>query len=214
MFEIYVYSHRKIHFVLLTGDLNGPPPDEGDEIRLLTRNDVPLLAKLYRSERIYSQRLDKGYQAVICIRNGEVVHMEWFCSRPYYIWDGRVIFDPGPSGYYLFDLYTRSDHRGRGLWRSAIRKIVGSVKDDGRHPLIFSAVDFLNTPAYSAHLRGGFTGVGLLEFRQIFGLRKWMYTNAGSSYSDYARGVAGVNTARLSFSGGAIRLTTVTKKDI
>ena len=207
MFETYVYSRRKIHFVFLSDSLSAPSPDAGDEIRLASRNDVPLLARLYRSERIYHQRFDKGYRAVVCIRNGEAVHMEWFCRGPYYIWDGRVVFDPGPDGYYLFDLYTRPDHRGRGVWRNAVRTVVDAVTHGNRRPALFSAVDYLNERAYKIHLDGGFSSMGLLEFRQLCGFRTWTYAGCGARQPESVRGWAGIHTARLASGDGALRLT-------
>ncbi len=191
----------------MTGDLNEPPPDRSDEIRLATKQDVPLISKMYRSEDIYYQRLEKGYQAVICVRGGEAVHMEWFCSRPYYIWDGRVIFDPGPGGCYLFDLYTRPDHRGRGLWRRAVREIIDYQVLQSRRPLLFSAVDYANGPAFRAHLKGGFTGLGLLEFKQVFGIRSWILHHTAASQRICKWGLAGMSIARLACRDGAIRLT-------
>ncbi|HEX8949471.1 MAG TPA: GNAT family N-acetyltransferase [Dissulfurispiraceae bacterium] len=201
-----VYYHRKIHFVLLSGDLNEPPPVEGDEIRLVTKKDIPLLSSMYRSEQVYLRRLQNGYSAIICIRGGKAVHMEWFCRSHYYIWDGRVTLDPGPGGYYLFDLYTKPEFRGRGIWRLAMRRLLDHIRNTNSDPVLFSAVDYLNHSALRAHLKNGFSGLGMLEFKQVCGLRKWSYRHRNGLPDDFEWGFAGVHNARLSYRENALRL--------
>lgn len=127
---LFYYNHS----VLVTSDLPSweATPQPECVIRFLTQDDMCLLQQTGLNHDVARERLLEGDQAVIAIKDGQILTIIWATARKRFLRLSGSVFDPGANGSFYYGSYTNSRARMKGLFSTARLYIHKYYSDLGR----------------------------------------------------------------------------------
>lgn len=147
------------------------PIDAGD---LVTRFAAPEDGETYArdigtdSASTFRRRLDPATRCFVVEEHGRFLHSSWVATGKAWTREIRGYLTPPDGDAYVYESFTRSDARGRGIYPLALRSIrselaAGSV---GR---LWVGVEDSNVPSRRAVAKAGFEEGFSLHYRRRFG---------------------------------------------
>ncbi len=174
-----IASHEEVLLFRRPGASASPEPDAE-----LTPLDWTILARaamrysddretldyLLRSAARFHARMHTGY--ALLGPEGDAQHFAWAAPYEGFAMDelGTVLKAPSPSSVMIFDCWTPSALRGRGLYGRAIRQLAAQLTAQGAEAWIFSAA--ANPASVAGIEKAGFERQFALVRRKIFSLAR------------------------------------------
>ena len=152
------------------------------DLRKLKFDDIDIVASNYASSKLITERLNQGYTGY-WVKNGhKCVHLHWYARGKFDVYDIRgTVLLPYDSRY-LFDVFTDSNFRKQGIFRSALMKsIVKEKMAIGSSIFAFTRVG--NVSANAFFFYAGFKKVAKVSMLQIPPFRRYLIYSHGGKQS-------------------------------
>jgi RimJ/RimL family protein N-acetyltransferase len=120
------------------------------------------------SATTFRSRLTPGTRCCLVEDGDKILHASWVTSEASWAREIRGWLVPPPGGAYVYESFTRSDARGRGIYPFALANIVSILADEGSSE-VWIAVEADNAPSRRAIDKAGFTFAFELEYRRRWG---------------------------------------------
>lgn len=157
--------------VMFVRDAAGDGDDRGD---LTFREAGPDDAESYArwigtdSATTFRSRLSDGTRCFL-VEDGEaIVHSSWVTTTAAWTRELHVFLTPPPSSAYIYESFTRSEVRGRGIYPYALNRIIAWGAGAGLRR-VWVAVEAANPASLRAVAKAGFTEAFRLPFGRRFG---------------------------------------------
>nr|MBA2601535.1 GNAT family N-acetyltransferase [Actinomycetota bacterium] len=100
---------------------------------------------------------------------GTFMHATWITTKAAWTRELRAHFRPPPGDAYVFESFTRSDARGKGLYPFALREICHDLAIEGL-ARVWVAVEVDNPPSLRAVTKAGFEESWRITYRRTLGV--------------------------------------------
>lgn len=148
-------------------DVPDPLPSEGMELRPMSMAD--LLAHRFFKAVYYPEDLERRFaEGDLCLGvflEGVLAHVAWMAAD-------RLPLDPGvpdfpaPEAAGIYDMFTHSEHRGKGCQTIALRELMCRAAARGAARAV-ATVHAGNRPSIAAFQRCGFRVAGDLRYERV-----------------------------------------------
>ncbi|HEX2240625.1 MAG TPA: hypothetical protein VHJ82_05740 [Actinomycetota bacterium] len=140
------------------------------------------------SPTTFTARLRSGQACYLVVEGPRLLHATWASSEPVWMAETRRFVAPPRDDVYLFESFTRSEARGRGLFSFAVESI--SAASPGRKVWI-AALD-TNVASVRAIQRAGFApAFRVRALRRLGFLRLGLPAEATAFFGGSAEGTGG-----------------------
>ncbi len=157
---------------LLVRDAPGPLQERPD-VRF--REATALDARLYAdqigtdSERTFLARLSDSTRCYVVEAEGGLLHASWVTTLRAWTSEIQAFMAPPPGDAYVYESFTRSDTRGRGIYPFALNGICAALAAQGAGRA-WVGVEATNEPSVRAIGKAGFAEGFTLRFRRRLGV--------------------------------------------
>lgn len=164
-------SETLVFYVGATAD---EPLDTGDMVaRFATTDDGPRYARDIGTDSAttFRQRLDRKTRCFLVEEGGRFLHSSWVTTGRAFTREIRGYLAPPPGDAYVYESFTRSDARGRGIYPLALAALLHELarEEVGR---LWVGVEDSNTPSRRAIAKAGLeVGFSLRYARRLGWLR-------------------------------------------
>jgi L-amino acid N-acyltransferase YncA len=150
-------SSTETLIVFFHGADNGPIEKEGLSFRRATTSDAERYAHDIGTDSAasFARRLSDSTRSYIVEMNGRLVHASWVTLSAAWTRELRAYLKPPPGDAYVYESFTRSDARGRGVYPFALRNICATLTGEGVGT-IWVAVEAHNAASVRAVTKAGF----------------------------------------------------------
>jgi len=162
-------SSTETLIVLFNGAGDDAREQEGLSFRPATATDAERYAHDIGTDSAasFTRRLSVSTRCYIVEMNGRFVHASWVTLAAAWTRELRAYVTPPPGDAYVYESFTRSDARGRGVYPFALRNICATLTGEGVGT-IWVAVEAHNAASVKAVNKAGFQ-----EGFRITYSRKW-----------------------------------------
>lgn len=159
--------------------------DEGIELKKLVQGDIKSAVISIRNADLLKERLEAGQAAYWVKMNKQNVHMHWYAYKHFYIWDIRTDILIPEGTCYLFDVFTDSAYRKRGLFK---RALANSLKKENmfKNKSVFILTQKHNVAANASFHKLNFRRLATISLFQVPPLR-WYRIIANSSQKNLVK---------------------------
>ena len=154
-------------------DLGVKMPDISDDLelewRLAGMDDLPFFKELLPKYRvkIIENRFNNGEHCLLALSKGIITNYCWISWEDnYYIKELDFEVSVLPDKAYIYDAFTCSEYRNRGIYSRVLREWGRRMSAIGKRDIILYA-DMKNQGAVRAALRVGFSIKGRIEYKRI-----------------------------------------------
>ncbi|MCB2204266.1 GNAT family N-acetyltransferase [bacterium] len=117
---------------------------------------------------VYRERFARGDRALLGHDNGAIVFSAWICSGTLEIDELNYTWHIPEGDAVAYDCITMSEHRGKGIYTAALRRVSGLLAEEGvQHLWIY--VDEANTASRRGIEHADFEYHGSITSRRILG---------------------------------------------
>ncbi len=152
-------------------------PEDGDAYARDIGTDSP---------RSFRARLSPTTSCFVIEAKGRLLHSSWVTTSGAWTRELRSYLSPPRRGAYIYESFTRTDARGRGLYPSALRGIASDAFERGLDSL-WVAVEAGNHSSLRAVSKVGFIPVSRLDYRRRWGRMTLRIPTAGERGRDGLR---------------------------
>ena len=169
-----IRSHDRLIFfarsALTSGAAPVHPKVEGLRLKRAAASDGPSYAQAIGTDSAttFSKRLTKGTRCYLVLGADGVVHATWVTTTASWVREIGRYFRPPVGDAYVFESFTPSDARGRGVYPFALLGICDDLARDGIER-VWVAVEAGNTPSLKAVTKAGFEEAFELDYRRRMG---------------------------------------------
>ena len=117
----------------------------------------------------FARRLSETTRCYVVEAEGRLLHASWIATRAAWTRELRAYFRPPPGDAYVFESFTRSDARGRGIYPFALREICHELGTEG-FARIWVAVEVDNPSSLRAVTKAGFEEAWRITYRRRLGI--------------------------------------------
>ena len=163
---------RLIFFVRPAGAAESQETGKTSELKFVRGG--PEQASVYErdigtdSALTFKQRLSSETRCYLVLDGGRALHATWVTTGSSWVRELRRYFKP-PNGHaYVYESFTRSDARGRGVYPFALRGICADLAIQGIE-CVWVAVEVGNTPSLKSVSKAGFEQAFELSYRRRWG---------------------------------------------
>ena len=129
------------------------------------------------SPTTFAQRLSTSTRCFVVTSEERFVHASWVTTAGAWTRElGRYV-SPPPGDAYIYESFTRSEVRGRGVYPFALRNIAARLGEEGVEKL-WVAVEKGNSPSVKAVTKAGFEVAFEIPFGRRFG-KVWIDAPTG-----------------------------------
>lgn len=146
-------------------------PKEKVEIVLLGKESIREIGlKLaWIDKKLVFQRLDRGDNICVAYRNSDILSYCWIAFNQILVDEIQMTLKIKDKEVYLYDAYTKPEHRGKGLYPAILSNLLSYFKGkDFSRALIF--VQKGNKASHSGVIKAGFILFQELIFIKVAGL--------------------------------------------
>ena len=146
-------------------------PVEGATLRKATSKDAERYAHDIGTDAAgtFARRLSDFTRCYVVEIGGTFMHATWTTTRAAWTRELRAHFRPPPGDAYVFESFTRSDARGKGLYPFALREICHELGTEGILR-VWVAVEVDNVPSLRAVAKAGFDEAWRITYRRRLGI--------------------------------------------
>ncbi|MDQ3620039.1 MAG: GNAT family N-acetyltransferase [Actinomycetota bacterium] len=116
----------------------------------------------------FARRLSETTRSYVVEAEGRFLHASWIATRAAWTRELRAYFRPPPGDAYVFESFTRSDARGRGIYPFALREICHELSTEG-FARLWVAVEVDNPSSLRAVTKAGFEEAWRITYRRRLG---------------------------------------------
>jgi hypothetical protein len=154
-----IYSSETLIFLARAARADFEPPnhDPGLEFREAIPDDGRLYEELIGTDsvRTFALRLNAGARCFFVLAGGSLLHSSWVTEGPAWTREIRRFFQPPPGDAYVYESFTTSEARGRGVYPFALSEICAHL-DRERKRLVWVGVEESNTASRKAIAKAHF----------------------------------------------------------
>ncbi len=145
------------------------PEEEGLSFRMATTVDAEAMQALGMGTKEFLRRLKTGDQCSIALRKDEVRSMCWAGIGKLWIKASGSVLDCGEDSLYVYNGYTLSSERGKGLLKGCYRVLFDYYYPQGRTK-VYNAISIFNLVSRIVNKKTGLEIVGETVLFRILGL--------------------------------------------
>ena len=117
----------------------------------------------------FARRLSETTRCYVVEAEGRLLHASWVATRAAWTRELRAYFRPPPGDAYVFESFTRSDARGRGIYPFALRELCHELSTEG-FTRVWVAVEVDNPSSLRAVTKAGFEEAWRITYRRRLGI--------------------------------------------
>ena len=172
----WVYEKHELHLLVLTkGDYYSTAASDEVEI-----NNRKAIGKFNECEpwhnrakiiEIFEKRLDEGQIVATIVKANCLACYAWLNPKQIsgYFPLVRQEYTFPDNSYALYNVYTHTSFRERGLYKKVLNGIVSWAVNEDEKVTLITAIETNNLVALKVNKKMGFSEVAILSYRRVFG---------------------------------------------
>lgn len=157
--------------IVFVRDAGGDAPQRDDlHFRRATAGDAARYAHDIGTDSVssFTRRLSEETRCYVVETDGRLVHSSWVTLAAAWTRELRAYVTPPAGDAYVYESFTRSDARGRGIYPFALHSIGATLGSEGVGK-VWVAVEEDNIPSVRAVTKAGFEEAFRIGYRRRWG---------------------------------------------
>ena len=170
-----LWSEDRLIFFLREASFHAPPGSKEKTAGLSVVRGGPEHGATYErdigtdSATTFRSRLDEHTRCYLVLDGERALHATWVTTGASWVRELRRYFKPPPGAAYVYESFTRSDARGRGVYPFALRGIGEDLSGEGTED-VWVAVEEDNPASLKSVHKAGFVEAFEISYRRRLGV--------------------------------------------
>jgi len=167
----FTYKKLCLYYFPLKKQIPAVQPKEEVEIALLGKESLGeiVLRLTWMDRKLLAQRLERGDNVCVAYKNSDILSYCWIAFDRISVDEIQMTLNVKNNEVYLYDAYTKPEHRGKGLYPAVLTELLNYSKEKNfSRALIF--VQKGNRASHNGVIKAGFTLFQEIIFIKLIGL--------------------------------------------